>query len=72
MGFMAPLGRSLSLRYMFNGEVNMWRSIVVGKITRKATKAPTCSTHIDWCQPDRCPAPSKALASGYPMNDHFS
>ena len=36
MGFIAPLGRSRSLRYMLSGEVNMWRSIVTGRITRKA------------------------------------
>ena len=36
MGFIAPLGRSWSFRYMFSGEVNMWRSIVIGRITRKA------------------------------------
>ena len=38
MGFMAPLGRSRSFRYMFSGDVNMWRSIVTGRITRKAKK----------------------------------
>ena len=31
MGFIAPLGRSRSLRYMFSGDVNMWRSIVTGQ-----------------------------------------
>ena len=39
MGFIAPLGRSVSLRYMFIGDVIMWRSFVVGRITRNATKA---------------------------------
>ena len=38
IGFMAPLGRSRSRRYMFSGDVNMWRSIVAGRITRKAKK----------------------------------
>ncbi len=31
----APLGRGRSFRYMFIGLVIMWRSIVVGRITRK-------------------------------------
>ena len=31
IGFMAPLGRSRSFRYMFSGDVNMWRSIVTGQ-----------------------------------------
>ena len=31
IGFIAPLGRSRSLRYMFIGDVNMWRSFVVGQ-----------------------------------------
>ena len=38
-GFMAPLGRSRSRRYMLSGEVNMWRSLVVGTRIRKAKKA---------------------------------
>ena len=41
IGFMAPLGRSLSRRYMFSGEVNTWRSIVTGKIARNTTKLTT-------------------------------
>ena len=32
IGFIAPLGRSRSFRYMFIGDVNMWRSFVVGRI----------------------------------------
>ena len=36
-GLIAPLGRSRSPRYMFMGDVIMWRSFVVGRITRKAT-----------------------------------
>ena len=44
MGRMAPLGRSRWRRYMFSGDVNMWRSIVVGRMTRKATKATTWAT----------------------------
>ena len=51
MGFMAPLGRSRSRRYMLSGDVNMWRSIVTGRIARKRMKATTCSTHMAWCQP---------------------
>ncbi len=43
IGFIAPLGRVLSLRYMFSGDVNMWRSIVIGRIARKAMNATTWS-----------------------------
>ncbi len=32
IGFIAPLGRSRSFRYMFIGDVNMWRNFVVGRI----------------------------------------
>ena len=47
-GFMAPLGLSLWLRYMFSGEVNMWRSLVTGRMSRKVMKAATCRTHSTW------------------------
>ncbi len=50
-GFMAPLGRSRSRRYMFSGEVNMWRSIVIGSSARKAMNASTWTIHQAWCQP---------------------
>src|SRR5207247_10567639 len=53
IGFIAPLGRFLSRRYMLSGEVNMWRSIVVGRITKKVTNVITCVTHKPWCQPER-------------------
>ena len=36
IGFIAPLGRSRSRRYMFIGDVNMWRSFVIGRIARNA------------------------------------
>ena len=52
-GFIAPFGRSRSLRYMFRGEVNMCRSIVVGRITRNATKLTTWRIHIAWCHAAR-------------------
>ena len=39
IGFMAPFGRSRSRRYMFSGDVNMCRSIVTGRITRKSEEA---------------------------------
>ena len=64
MGRMAPLGRSRWLRYMFSGDVNMWRSIVVGRITRKAAKAITWATHHTWCQPCTALEPSTSVASG--------
>ena len=38
MAFMAPLGRSRSRRYMFSGDVKMWRSIVTGRITTNTKK----------------------------------
>ena len=45
IGFIAPLGRSRSFRYMFRGEVNMCRSIVTGRITRKAKNERTWRIH---------------------------
>jgi hypothetical protein len=53
MGFMAPLGRSRSFRYMFRGEVNMCRNIVTGRMARNTMKLRTWATHQPWCQPDR-------------------
>ncbi len=48
----APLGRGRSFRYMFIGLVIMWRSIVVGRITRKPRNATT------WMlQDQRCSVP---------------
>ena len=44
-GFIAPFGRSWARRYMFSGDVNMCRSIVNGRMTRKATKATTWAIH---------------------------
>jgi hypothetical protein len=49
IGFIAPLGRPLSFRYMFIGDVIMCRNFVVGRITRNATNATTCTTHIQRC-----------------------
>ncbi len=63
-GFMAPLGRSRSRRYMFSGEVNMWRSIVTGRITRKAMKQTTWKIQMAWCQPARLSIPSTRPDSG--------
>src|SRR5438552_14844821 len=34
IGFIAPFGRSRSRRYMFIGDVNMWRNFVIGRIAR--------------------------------------
>ena len=45
IGFIAPLGRFLSFRYMFSGDVNMCRSIVIGRMARKAMNATTWATH---------------------------
>ena len=41
MAFIAPLGRSRSLRYIFSGDVKICRNIVIGKIAKKATKVST-------------------------------
>src|SRR5437870_594992 len=73
-GFMAPLGRGLSRRYMFIGDVNMWRSLVVGSSTRKVRKPAKCSPHTARCTRDSAVAdqPSKAADSGQPTIDHFS
>ena len=49
IGFIAPLGRSRSFRYMFIGDVNMWRSFVVGRIARNARNATTCTPHSQRC-----------------------
>ena len=46
MAFMAPLGRSRSLRYMLTGDVKMWRSMVDGRITRKVMKLRMCRTQL--------------------------
>ena len=75
MGFIAPLGRSLSRRYMFIGDVIMWRSFVVGRITRKATNAAKCVIHIVRCrstQRRQPPSRRQRPESAYPTNDHFS
>ena len=45
MAFMAPFGRSRSLRYMLSGEVKMCRSIVVGNKMRNAMNDTTWASH---------------------------
>ena len=74
IGRIAPFGRSLSARYMFSGEVKMWRSIVIGRSARKTMKVMTWTIHIHWCHVSRedCDQPSTRVASGYPTNAHFS
>ena len=49
IGFIAPLGRPFAFRYMFIGDVIMCRNFVVGRITRNARNATTCSAHIQRC-----------------------
>ena len=74
MGFIAPLGRSLSFRYMFIGDVIMCRNLVVGRMTRNATNAAKWMPHSHSCAseiPER-DQPSKSDESGYPTNDHRS
>jgi hypothetical protein len=64
IGFMAPLGRSRSRRYMFSGEVNMWRSIVTDRIDRNTKNVTTWTIHQTWCQPSRCDVSSTSADSG--------
>ena len=64
IGFIAPLGRSRSLRYMFSGDVNMWRSIVTGRITTKAMNDTTWAIHIVTCQPSTLDSPVSGAESG--------
>ena len=73
-GFMAPLGRARSRRYMFIGDVNMWRSLVVGSSTRKVRKPAKCSPHTTRWARDRAVAdhPSTAAEMGQPTIDHVS
>src|SRR6478735_7176692 len=54
IGFIAPLGRSRSFRYMLSGDVNMWRSIVTDRIDRNTKKVATWTIHQIVCQPSRC------------------
>ena len=63
-GFIAPLGRSRSDRYMFTGDVNMWRSFVVGRIARNVMKPSACTIHSAWCQPAMCVLFSNSAESG--------
>ena len=72
MAFIAPLGRSRSRRHMFSGDVNMWRSIVTGRIERKTRKDTTWAIHQAWWAPRRLPMPSTRSDSGYETNDHSS
>ena len=53
IAFIAPLGRSRSRRYMFSGDVNMWRIIVTGRITRNVKNKKTCVSQKAWCHPLR-------------------
>src|SRR5437868_13941432 len=73
-GFIAPLGRSRSRRYMFNGDVSMWRALVIGTSTRKVTNPRKCAVHSAWWVVDsaECDTPSNAAESGYPTIDHLS
>ena len=60
-GLIAPFGRSRSARYMFIGDVIMWRSFVVGRITRNAMNAAKCTIHIVRVQVGvASPSPSRA------------
>ncbi len=49
IGFIAPFGRSWWRWYMFSGDVNMCRSIVIGRIARNVMNATTCPTHHQRC-----------------------
>src|SRR3954471_19648707 len=69
MGFIAPLGRSLSFRYMFIGDVIMCLSLVVGRMIKNATKAAKWMAHTHVCASWRLltDEPSNTEESGYPM-----
>ena len=73
-GFMAPLGRCRSRRYMFMGDVNMWRSLVVGSSTRKARNPTKCRPQRTRCVRDRAVADQVSTAAeiGHPTIDHDS
>ena len=66
IGRIAPFGRSLSFRYMFSGDVKMWRSIVIGKMARNTMNDTTWEIHIHWCQVCRSDSdqPSTSCDSG--------
>ena len=74
MGFIAPFGRSWSARYMFIGDVIMWRSLVVGRMIRNARNARKCAAHMYRCVcwSALIDHESKSDEIGYPTNDHFS
>ena len=64
IGFIAPLGRSRSFRYMFIGDVNMWRSFVVGIITRNAEERDDVHAPHPLVRRSRaCPATTSRRAS---------
>ena len=64
MAFMAPLGRSRSRRYMLSGDVKMWRSMVIGRITTNTKNVNTWAIHQPWCHPARLSLPSTRPDSG--------
>src|SRR3954447_5511692 len=66
MGFIAPLGRSLSFRYMFIGGVIMCRNFVVGRMIRNATNAAKWMAHTHVCASCRLlvDEPSNSADSG--------
>src|SRR5918998_325882 len=53
IAFMAPLGRSLSRRYMLSGDVKMCRSMVTGRMTTNSRNDTTWAIHQPWCQPEK-------------------
>ena len=54
----------------------MWRIMVTGSRTKKATNDATWATHQTWCQPAAWsasgPKRSTIVASGWPTTDHVS
>ena len=51
IGFIAPFGRSRSRRYMFSGDVNMCRSIVIGRMSEEdEERRRRGAIHMTWCQ----------------------
>jgi hypothetical protein len=66
MGRIAPFGRLRGFRYMFSGDVNMCRSMVTGRMIKKAKNDTTCTTQMTWCQSWMVSrsTPSSSSASG--------
>ena len=65
-------------RYMFIGDVIMWRSFVVGRITRNATNAPKWTPHTQRCASRSAPSdqpstrPDERVADERPLLERLA